>query len=256
MLFGTSPQASRRHTSFHFLAIIAAAFVIGGCTTTLTESHTGGIDENESAKLDTNKSRVVLMPIDIQVTELTAAGLEEPKAGWTEAARQNLIGALNATMAEHGLTLRRYKMPKSKKRQRRDDQLEKLHSTVGGTILVHHYSQMNWLPTKQGEMDWTLGSTARQLGNDQNAEYALYVFMRDSYATSGRKAAMVASTIFSSVLGTPVAKAGERVGFASLVDLRDGDVVWFNVLYSDTGDIREAEPAREVVDDLISGFPI
>jgi hypothetical protein len=255
MLFETSPQASRRRRSFHFLAIVVAAFVVSGCTTTLTESHTGGIDENESAKLDANKARVVLMPIDIQVTELTAAGLEEPKAGWTDAARQNLIAALNSSMAEHGLTLRRYNKPKNKKRQRRDDQLEKLHSTVGGTILVHHYSQMNWLPTKQGEINWTLGSTARQLGNDQNAEFALFVFMRDSYATRGRKAAMVASTIFS-VLGTPVAKAGERVGFASLVDLRDGDVVWFNVLYSDTGDIREAEPAREVVDDLISGFPI
>ncbi|MDH3229503.1 MAG: hypothetical protein OEN55_06905 [Alphaproteobacteria bacterium] len=256
MSIGTPPRASRHRSSFHGLAILIAALALAGCTTTLTESHTGGTGTNESIKLDAANSRVVLMPIDIRVTELTAAGLEEPKADWTEAARNNVTAALNTTMAEHGLTLRQYKKPKGAKRVRRDDQLEKLHSTVGGTILVHHYSQMNRLPTKQGQMDWTLGRTARQLGNDQNAEFALFVFMRDSYATSGRKAAMVASTIVGSILGTRVAKAGERIGFASLVDLRNGNVVWFNVLYSDTGDIRQTEPAREVVDDLISGFPI
>jgi len=256
MLTGTSPQAPRNRSSFQALAILIAAIALGGCTTTLTESHTGGTGTDDSIKVDAANARVVLMPLDIRVTELTAAGLEEPKADWTESARNNVIAALNASMAERGLTLRQYKKPKGAKRVRRDDQLEKLHSTVGGTILVHHYSQMNWLPTKQGKMDWTLGRTARLLGNDQNAEFALFVFLRDSYATSGRKAAMVASTIVSSLIGTPVAKAGERIGFASLVDLRTGNVVWFNVLYSDSGDVRVAEPAREVVDDLISGFPI
>jgi hypothetical protein len=256
MLMGTLLKTSRHRSSFHALVILVTAFVLAGCTTTLTESHTDGDLTSESIKLDATNARVVLMPIDIQVTELTAAGLEEPKAAWTEAARNNVIAALNTTMADHGLTLRRYKKPKSKKRVRRDDQLEKLHSAVGGTILVHHYNQMNWLPTKQGEMDWTLGRTARKMGSDQNAEFALYVFLRDSYATSGRKAAMVASTIVGSIIGTPVAKAGERVGFASLVDLRSGDIVWFNVIYSDSGDMRMAEPAREVVDDLVSGFPI
>ncbi len=256
VLMGAPLKTSQHRSTFHALAILVTAFALAGCTTTLTESHTGGDGTSESAKLDATNARVVLMPVDIQVTELTAAGLEEPKADWTEAARNNVIAGLNTTMAEHGLTLRRYKKPRSKKNVRRDEQLEKLHSTVGGTILVHHYSQMNRLPTKQGRMDWTLGRTARNLGNDQNAEFALYVFMRDSYATSGRKAAMVASTIVGGLLGTPVAKAGERIGFASLVDLRSGDIVWFNVLYSDSGDLREAEPAREVVDDLISGFPI
>jgi hypothetical protein len=251
MLVDTPLRASQHRSSFHALAILIAALALTGCTTTLTESHTDGDRTSESIKLDAANARVVLMPLDIQVTELTAAGLEEPKADWTEAARKNVIAALNTTMAEHGLSLRQYKKPKSKKRVRRDDQLEKLHSTVGGTILVHHYSQMNWLPTKQGQMDWTLGRTARNLGNDQNAEFALFVFLRDSYGTGGRKAAKVVGSIIGAGIN-----AGERVGYASLVDLRNGDIVWFNVLYSDAGDTRRAEPAREVVDDLISGFPI
>lgn len=256
MPFGKAHRLSRSIRNFQSLAFLMAVVALGGCTTTLTESHTGGAAAGDGVKLDAASARIVMMPLDIRVTELTAGGLEEPKADWTEAARTHVISGLNAAMGERGLTLRPYRKPKDAKRVRRDDQLEKLHSTVGGTILVHHYNQMNWLPTKHGNMDWTLGATARQLGNDQNAEFALFVFLRDSYATGGRKAAMVASTIVSSLIGTPVAKAGERIGFASLVDLRSGNIVWFNVLYSDSGDMREPEPARAVVDDLIAGFPI
>lgn len=255
MQYGETPRRTPARTSLISLLVVLAGLSAAGCTTTLTESHTGGTATESALKLDAKKARVVLMPLDIQLTELTAAGLEEPKADWTEAARANVTAGLTAALADHGLALRQYNKPKRSQSARRDEQLEKLHSTVGGTILVHHYNAMNRLPTKQGQLDWTLGAMARKLGGDQNAEYALFVFLRDSYATAGRKAAMVASTIVSGLLGTPVAKAGERIGFASLVDLHSGKVVWFNVLYSDSGDLREAAPAREVVDDLMSGFP-
>jgi hypothetical protein len=199
-------------------------------------------------------ARVLLMPLDIELSELTAAGLKEPKADWTEAARSNVTKALKAYLAKRDLQLRQYRKPRDPKSVERDTQLEKLQSVVGGTILVHHYDQTNRLPSKGGKMDWTLGSTARQLGTQQQAEFALFVFLRDSYATAGRKAAVVASSIIS-IIGTPRVSGGERVGFASLVDLRDGNVVWFNVLYSDTGDMREAAPAANVIENLMGGFP-
>ena len=231
------------------LFVLIAAIFLTGCTTSITESYSGGGTGDESFEINAKTARVVLMPIDIKLTELMAAGLQEPKAEWTENARKHVTGAIGDTLAENGLKLRPYRLPKGSKRQRRDDQLAKLHGRVGGTILVHHYGQAK-LATKKGRMDWTLGITARKLGKDQNAEFALFVFLRDSYATAGRKTAMV----FSRIIGGGV-QAGERVGFASLVDLRTGNVVWFNALYSDTGDLREAEPARKVVDDLMSGFP-
>ena len=247
---GNMSGASRRFT----LAIAVLGLFVGGCTTTITESHTGGNASGDKVKLDAKSARVVLMPIDIELFELTAAGLKEPKADWTGTARVHVTAALTAYLAERKLSLGRYRKPADKKSAHRDQQLEKLNATIGGTILVHHYDQMNRLPTKRGKMDWTLGATARQLGNQQNAEYALFVFLRDSHATAGRKAAVVASSILS-IIGTPRVSAGERVGFASLVDLRSGKVAWFNALYSDSGDMREAAPAREIVDDLLSGFP-
>jgi hypothetical protein len=52
------------------------------------------------------------------------------------------------------------------------------------------------------------------------------------------------------VLGT-----GIQNGYASLVDLRTGQVVWFNRLISATGDLREAVPAAATVESLMAGFP-
>lgn len=247
---GNMSGAGRRFA----LAVAVLGLLSGGCTTTFTESHTGGNASGDQVKLDAKSARVVLMPIDIELFELTAAGLKEPKANWTGTARVHVTAALTAYLAERKLSLARYRKPADPKSARRDVQLEKLHATVGGTIINNHYDQMNRLPTKRGKMDWTLGSTARQLGNQQNAEFALFVFLRDSHATAGRKAAVVASSIMS-IIGTPRISGGERVGFASLVDLRTGKVAWFNALYSDSGDMREAKPARSVIDDLLSGFP-
>lgn len=236
-----------------FLLAVTVLF-LSGCTTTVTESHTSGESGGREVDLQADSSRVLLMPLDIELSELTAAGLNEPKADWTEAARANVTRALDSYLGTRDLKLRHYRRPADPAAADRDTQLEKLHAMVGGTILVHHYNQMNRLPTKAGQMDWTLGSTARQLGTQQQAEFALFVFLRDSYATAGRKAAVVASSIVS-IIGTPRVSGGERIGFASLVDLRDGKVVWFNVMYSDTGDMRKADPTAEVIDDLMDGFP-
>ncbi len=229
-----------------------AVLLLAGCTQTLTQAETAGAAAGANTlQLDAKNARVVLMPLDIELSQISAAGLEEPKADWTETARGHVTAALSAALGEHGLALGLYVKPKDAKRARRDDQLDKLHSTVGGTIITHHYTQQYQLPTKRGRMEWTLGDTAREMGKDQKADFALFVFLRDSYGTGGRKAAMV----FNRMLGGAMT-SGERIAFASLVDLRNGDIVWFNILYSDSGDLREAAPARVVIDDLLGDFPI
>jgi len=48
---------------------------------------------------------------------------------------------------------------------------------------------------------------------------------------------------------------GVQVGYASLVDLRNGDVVWFNKLQRGFGDLREAGPAKESIEALMSDYP-
>lgn len=48
---------------------------------------------------------------------------------------------------------------------------------------------------------------------------------------------------------------GAQVGYASLVDLQTGQVLWFNQLQRGFGDLRDAAKAAESVGALLAGFP-
>jgi hypothetical protein len=51
-----------------------------------------------------------------------------------------------------------------------------------------------------------------------------------------------------------VAQGGQQVAFASLVDLKTGQVVWFNTLASSVGDIRTQEGADKMVKTLLESM--
>jgi hypothetical protein len=46
-----------------------------------------------------------------------------------------------------------------------------------------------------------------------------------------------------------------QTGYASLVELDTGRVLWFNRLQRGSGDLREAEKAAETIDSLLNNFP-
>jgi len=196
--------------------------------------------------------RVVVMPPDVQLSELTAGGLLEPKADWTERAREHVAVALEQHLQAKGATVVPYQTPPGGgEEDPADVQLVKLHDAVGGAILVHKYLPVFALPSKGDRFDWTLGRGVDQLQVRTGADYALFVFLRDSYASSGRVALMVGAAILG--IGVP---GGRQVGFASLVDLRTGDIVWFNRLINPAGDLRTPEPAAKAVENLLVQLPL
>ena len=193
---------------------------------------------------------ILLMPVDIELSELNAGGLAEPKAEWTDAARRNLKAALNDFMA--GRQAKVIEFDASQLQGSDADmatQLAKLHEAVGMSIRAHKIGLFP-LPTKSGKFDWSLGPEVAVLRRTYDADYALFIFMRDSYTSAGRAMVMVAAAM----LGVSI-PGGSQVGFASLVDLRSGDVTWFNLLARGSGDLRTLEPARETTTSLLEQFP-
>ena len=122
---------------------------------------------------------------------------------------------------------------------------------VGRSIQAFSYGYIK-LPSKRGPFDWTLGEGARALQPSDDVRYALFVTGRGSFASAGRKTASVAAALLG--VSMPL---GHQAVFASLVDLRTGQVVWFNVarLGADT-DIRTAEGARTLAAALMKGAPL
>ena len=104
---------------------------------------------------------------------------------------------------------------------------------------------------KENNFEWTLGQRTTRLKEEYGAQYGLFVYMRDSYASAGRVGLMVGMAVLG--VGIPL---GQQVGFASLVDLQTGDIVWFNRMVAGAGDLRELGLARDSVQNLLDDFPL
>lgn len=229
-----------------FLVTLALVGVLAaGCAQTTTTTRT------EKWQRVPSTARVVLMTPDIELSEISAGGVLEPKAEWTERAKVHVFEALQAEISAKNANLVPYHPPANDPtREYQHNQLIKLHDLVGRTVLVHHYGVLK-LPNKDGKFDWTLGQGVGVLREDEEADYALFVFLRDTYASAGRKAAIVGLAI----LGVAI-PGGVQFGFASLVDLKTGDLVWFNRLVDPQGDLRDADPARSAVKKLLADLPL
>ena len=224
--------------------LIVGAFLLQGCVTTTQQKIT------QISRAD-GPPRVLLMPIDVTLGHLTAAGIFEPQAEWTAAGEQHVRTALTGFLKTRDVVLLNYKTPTSAEASHQDTQIIKLHRIIGNSIRTFQYPTPFQLPTKKTGFDWSLGPDVARLGKEHDADYALFVYMKDSYATAGRAAVM----IFAALMGVHGVQGGIQVGHASLVDLNSGDVSWFNIVGRGTGDLREAKPAIETVNALMSNFP-
>lgn len=194
--------------------------------------------------------RIVLLPPDVELSLLHAGGGQEVNAEWTRLARRYLTDDLVARLKKIKASLVERKATAGDfGDDPEENQLLKLHEAVGAAILIYQQKGAWQLPTKAGKFDWSLGSEARHLRDKYGADYALFVFLRDSYSSSGRVAAMIIAAPFGGIRG------GMQLGFSSLVNIHTGEVVWFNHLARTSGDLRTPEGARETLDTLFKSFP-
>ena len=228
--------------------LLLALAVLVACEGCVTTSQRG-----DGCAVPPPSTNVLLIEPDIILFELTAGGLEEPRADWTEAAKANVRIKLDEILQRTDDKLIPHQLPdKDSDRLHTHEQILKLHEVVGQSVLIHKYIPMYNLPTKEGCFDWTLGECVNALKKDTGADYALFIYLRDSYASPGRVAVMViAAAVFG--VGIP---GGVQLGFASLVDLQSGQIVWFSHLASPAGDLRTPEAAEKAIQELLVNIPL
>lgn len=224
--------------AFKFAVLTIAALAVTGCVTAKSVDFNWQSDDR----------RVVLMPTDIQLLNMTGAGLEVPQAEWTAKAEGHFLTSLRDKLSETNSEI--IESATGLGQPQEQVKLIKLHELVGATIQTHVPGGPNALPTKSINATWSLGPSTRTLKQLYDADYALFVHIRDSY-TSGDRAAAV---FVGALLGVPMRRGSQR-GFASLVDLSTGEVVWYNGIFRGNGDMRTLKGARETADTLLQGFP-
>ena len=234
----------------HFVRVACAglfAIALAGCASTQdVKSQTAAFDWSQAQK------KVLIVQPDIVLSELTAGGMTEPRADWTQSARKSLSTHIANYMQKKGVET----VQLDEITDDHENQLAKLHMAVGYSVLVHAMGPQK-LPNKKTAMDWTLGPGAAVLRDHYGTDYAMFFYLRDSYATAGRQAAIAGSIVLCALTGVcPNIQGGTQVAFVSLVDLRTGNVVWFRLYGSASGDLREDKFVPPFVTTLLKEFPL
>ena len=171
---------------------------------------------------DFNKPRLLIFPVDVNVYEIGMGGVGE------------II----------------YYDEKNQQDET-DDQTFKLIKMVGASIFTHYYIPSRTLPSKK-DFSWSVGKTTNLMKEKFKADYGLFVTMADTHSSDAR----VALGIVTGLLFGYVPPPGIQIGRAYLVDLKTGDIVWFNHLAKGSfGDIREIESAKVALNVLLSELP-
>jgi len=196
---------------------------------------------------------VVMIEPNIELSEVLAGGVAEPRREWSEHARQLYPAEVHRRLAAGGVQQRPdYDVADDLPAESHLGQILRLNEAVSLSILAYTLPG-NELATKRGKrLDWSLGPGVEELRKATGADYALFTYIRDSYTSGGRKALRIASLL---LLGGDIG-GGRQIGVTTLVDLRSGQVVWFNYLARQTGDLRDEAGAQRTVDDMLAGLPL
>ena len=198
----------------------------------------------------TPRPKILVFRPDVTVGSQSAGGVVSPNADWTRDARRNLADALVA--ARPGGSGEVVFMPELEG----DDGLlladyRALFKAVADTVLQHRLFKGNRLPTKKTGFEYTLGSEIARLGALGGGDYGLFVYTNDAFGSTGRKLLQ----IFAAGVAGVGMTSGSHTGYAALVDLHTGDLVWINADGQMGGDVRDADGATKRVRQLLEDLP-
>lgn len=199
--------------------------------------------------------RILVFRPSVRVGAQSTGGMFEPNADWTDKATRNIAASLNKLQSTLGNTVVTAPEAYGGDAQTLQEHMA-LFAAVSDAVIQYQFFKGNRLPTKKRDnkadvFDWSLGTGVASLPGAKDADYGLFIYNRDAYGSTGRKVLQVLAA-----LGPGLAvKSGEHLGYAGLVDLRTGDLLWLNADAAMGGDVRDAEGSEKRVRQLLEDFP-
>lgn len=219
-----------------------------------------GAQERTAAKggfelsAQSGKTILVFRPA-VRVGAQSTGGLFEPNGDWTDEARRNIEAALTKQQATLGNIVVAAPAVYGDEAQLVDE-YSSLFAAVSQSVIQYQFFVGNRLPTKKRDnkaniFDWSLGTGVASLPGAKDADYALFIYNKDAYGSTGRKLLQVVALLGPGIAVT----SGEHAGYAGLVDLKTGDLLWLNADGAMGGDVRTPDGAEKRVSQLLEGFP-
>ena len=199
----------------------------------------------------TPAKKVLFIPPDVAVSEISAGGVIEKVPDWSKQAREHVMSALRKFAP--GARFEIINVPTlTAAEQETLDQHVALYDLVAGNVKNNGLGggQVWTKRLASGLTDYTLGPGLAFLAEKTGADTAMFVIVQDFVSSSERKAMFVLGALFG--VGLPL---GRTFAVAGLVDLKSGKLLWQSYDTSATPDMRVAADADKVVQDLFKSFP-
>ena len=175
---------------------------------------------------------IALISIDVEITRINPDHNQDASVIWSSNARKNIMVILNQLLSKTDGNLPILSKPATGL-DRHTVQVIALQSIINLSILGHIQSP---LPSKQ-KFEWSVGEDMRILKQHIDADVGLFLFVRGG---------------FSSETDTPEYQAG----FVSLVNLNNGNTIWFDYHTGIAGDFRDPDKAKSSMQILMKNFPV
>ena len=193
--------------------------------------------------------RILLVSPDIRYYQLTAGGNPELHDDWTLDAVDRFRNSAIHYAETRGVDL---VVQDEREISEATIRYSALHAAVGESVITHALED-NPLPSRHGNgiSDWTLGPGVAAVAENVDADYALFVHVRDSKASGGR----VAFAILAAAAKVSI-PTGSQHGFASLVDLQTGQIAWFTELHELGDELHTVDDANLAVNRFLDRAPL
>lgn len=195
-------------------------------------------------------AKVLVLPLDVNVYELTAGGVTEKVPDWSRQAREHITAALRQLRPTARFEI--VQLPENLTEAERAtlDEHVTLFDLVGFAVTATR-SATPWRERAEaGLADYSLGPGLAYLADRTGADQALVLIAHDFVSSAERKAMFAVGLLFG--VGIPL---GRTFAAAGLIDLRTGKILWESYDLSATPDLRVAADAERVVRDLFASFP-
>jgi len=245
-----------------FTALLLSFALVAGIVSPADAQVRPAVATDANGKALKVQGSIVVIEPDIELSLVTAGGMQEPRKEWSDAARRLYPQAVRRQLAARATQLPDFDIPDDLDPKSRLGQIIRLNEAVARSIAMYS-APGSALATKKDpttgkpRMDWTLGPGVSELRAATGADYALFTYVRDSYASGGRTALRVFAMIAGAAVGSYIdIGGGLQAGVATLVDLRTGQVVWFNLMAKGSGDLRDEKGATTTAATLLRSMPL
>lgn len=235
-----------------FYLLLIFILVLTGCATAPSPRVHYTIKQDPGSR---PLQQVVLMPVDVDVYELSAGGVREEVPEWSSTAETNVRNALLVSKGSQGKCCITRAVDTSSltadEREMLEEHLALFNIVATNAVWANLPYNTAW-HFKAEHFDYTLGDGLGFLKEKYGLDAGLVITGEDVVSSSGRKTTAVLGAMFG--VAVPL---GHSILMGGLVDFSTGDLLWLNHVVSTAGqdDLRDPASCLELARTLLKEYP-